>query len=84
MKSGGTPRLNAVHGKVMDIGSRLELFVDDWLIGTMRNLDLKLHNPVRRDVAIRFDAPWEGLNSTYVTVMKDEECYRMYYRGAGK
>ena len=31
-------------------------------------------------MAIQFDAPWEGIGSTYVTVMKDDDVYRMYYR----
>jgi len=65
----------------MDIGSRLELFVDDWLIERMSGLALELHRPTPREVAISFDAPWEGECSAYVTVMKDDDRYRMYYRG---
>ena len=68
---------------VADIGSRLEPFVDDWLIGNMHNLGLKLHSPIKREVVLRFDAPWEGPTSAYITVMKDEDRYRMYYRGSG-
>lgn len=67
--------------KVLDIGSRVELFVDDWLIDRIKNLNLKLHSPVPKEIAIRFDAPWEGKCSAYVTVMKDGNRYRMYYRG---
>jgi len=65
----------------MDIGSRLELFVDDWLIERMSGLTLELHRPTPREVAISFDAPWEGECSAYVTVMKDDDRYHMYYRG---
>jgi len=76
--------LSTTRGKTTaDIDSRLELFVDDWLIDKMHNLSLKLHSPVKQEVAIRFDASWEGPTSTYVTVMKDEDRYRMYYRGSG-
>lgn len=39
----------------MDIGSRLELFVDDYLIESMSGVSLKLHSPKRENVAIRFD-----------------------------
>jgi hypothetical protein len=66
-----------------DIGSRLELFVDDWLIETMSNTRLKMHTPVRKEVVFNFDAPWEGGLSAYVTIMKDQDRFRMYYRGGG-
>ena len=65
-----------------DIGSRLEPFVDDWLIESVRGVDLKLHSPERCETALAFDAPWEGSSSAYVTVFKDGERYRMYYRGS--
>lgn len=68
---------------VRDIGSRLELFVDDWLIEKMSNTRLKMHSPVRKEVVFSFDAPWEGGLSAYVTIMKDEGHFRMYYRGGG-
>ena len=35
-----------------------------------------------RDPAIRFDRPWEGPTSAYVTVFEDQGRYRMYYRGS--
>ena len=64
----------------IDIGSRLELFVDDWLIEKMRGADLRLHHPVPREVAITFDREWEGNGSAYVTLFQDGEIFRMYYR----
>lgn len=67
---------------VCNIGSRLELFVDDWLIEKLNGAELKLHNPIPREVSIVFDKPWEGNASAYVTVFKDENIYRMYYRGS--
>lgn len=63
------------------IGSRLELFVDDFLIERHEGTSLKLHEPVPAGVALRFDSPWEGAFCGYVTVLKDGERYRMYYRG---
>ena len=65
-----------------DIGSRIELFVDDFLIEKMSGLNLLLHHPVPRDVAIVFDRPWEGNTSAYVTVFQDGRLFRMYYRGS--
>ncbi len=74
--SGGT------GGGAIDIGSRLELFVDDFLTAKMTGTELRLQQPVSRDVAIVFDAPWEGNTSTYATVFRDGEIVRMYYRGS--
>ena len=66
-----------------EIGSRLELFVDDWLIESMDNAALKLHSPTPPETALTFDAPWEGLNSNCISVFEDEGRFRMYYRGMG-
>ena len=69
-------------GKAIDIGTRLELFVDEYLIERLQGVELKLHSPVPREVAISFaDVPWEGTVSFYPTVMKDGYLYRAYYRG---
>jgi len=65
----------------IDIGQRLELFVDDFLISRMQSLELRLHSPIPREVALVTDRPWEGNASGMVTVFQDEGKYRMYYRG---
>ncbi len=70
--------------EVIDIGRRRELFVDRYLIDSMKNLRLQLHRPCRTEVVLRFDRPWEGETSAYVTVFKDGERYRMYYRASGQ
>ena len=62
----------------VNIGSRLEPFVDDWLIDSVKGVELRLHSPVARDRAIVFDRPWGGLGC-YVTVFQDDDRYRMYY-----
>src|SRR6185503_10452803 len=67
---------------VREIGSRLELLVDDWLIERFDGAGLRLHSPSPRDVALSFnDVPWEGSTSGYVTVLQDGDKYRLYYRG---
>ncbi|MES2505106.1 MAG: hypothetical protein V4599_00285 [Verrucomicrobiota bacterium] len=65
------------------LGSRRELFVDKLLIQEMKGSTLKMHAPVPAGVAVKFDQPWEGRFSAYITVLHDEEMkkYRMYYRG---
>jgi hypothetical protein len=79
---GGTAPAGVAGGGAIDIESRLELFVDDFLIERMTGTTLCLQHPVSRDVAIVFDAPWEGNTSTYVTVFRDADIVRMYYRGS--
>jgi len=64
------------------IGSRLELFVDDSLIGSLKGgARLRLHEPIPREVALHHDQPWEGNSCGYHTVFQDGDVYRMYYRG---
>jgi len=67
----------------LDIGSRLELFVDDYLVDESRNVALRMHQPVPQEIALRFNKPWEGRTSYYVTVLQDDNIFRMYYRGSG-
>ncbi len=67
---------------VRDIGSRLELLVDDWLIDTIEGAELRLHSPVRHEVSVTFDEPWEGMTEAFVTVFQDGNIYRMYYETA--
>ncbi len=67
--------------KPVTLGSRLELFADDLLVGKLDGCSLKLHEPHPANVALRFDAPWEGAFSGYVTVLHDGERFRCYYRG---
>jgi len=63
---------------VCRIDSRLELFVDDWLIEHRAGVELRLQHPIPQEVSIVFDRPWEGNTSAYVTVFQDENLYRMY------
>jgi hypothetical protein len=67
----------------IDIGLRLELFVDHHLIdGLGGEAQLKLHRPTPAEVVLTADKPWEGNTSAYYTLFQDDELYRMYYRGA--
>ena len=65
----------------LNLGSRRELFVDRFLIDQLNGAELRMHEPSREGVAVKFDKPWEGGYSGYATVIKDEGVYRMYYRG---
>jgi len=74
-------RVQAEEPAAIDIGSRLELFVDHYLIDKLDNVRLVLNRPRDEGVAIKFDKPWEGLFCGYCTVIKDGDLYRLYYRG---
>jgi hypothetical protein len=67
--------------EVIDLGTRRELFVDRFLIEKLDGAQLRLHEPHRDGIALKFDKPWEGGFSAYITVIKDGALYRMYYRG---
>jgi hypothetical protein len=71
------------HGEPIDIRSRLELFVDDYLIETISgDAELRLHHPVPQEVVMVHDAPWEGSNSGNHSIFQDGDIYRMYYTAA--
>ena len=65
----------------INIGSRLELFVDDYLIAELSDgARLILKHPTPQEVAIVHDEPWEGNNSGYHSVFKDGDLFRLYYK----
>ncbi len=63
----------------INIGSRLELFVDHLLIEEMRDVRLELHHPVK---APRPKSPLPVHHM--VTVIRDGDLFRAWYRGADK
>jgi hypothetical protein len=65
---------NGVRPEVMQIGSRLELFVDHGLIDRLDGAQLKMHTPQQAPLS---PSPIKGY---YMTVIKDGERYRAYYR----
>lgn len=77
-----TAAVTVARAESIDIGSRLEPFVDDYLIDRVDGVELRLNHPTAREFVFRFDAPWEGESSGYVTVFRDSGKFRMYYRGS--
>lgn len=59
----------------LNIGSRLELFVDYYLIERLDGVQLKLHTPQLAPLSA--NPPQGG----YATVIKDGDLYRLYHRG---
>ncbi len=68
----------------INIGNQRELFVDDYLIAEMSNVELRVHQPERQEQFIRFSSPWEGDSQNYFTIMFDGETYHMYYHAWGQ
>jgi hypothetical protein len=72
LKSGGSVPI--------DIGSRLELMVDDYLIARLNaDAERRLNRPVPQEVVMVMDKPWEGNASAAFTIFQDGDIYRMYY-----
>jgi hypothetical protein len=69
--------------KVTNIGSRLELFVEDTLIHELKGkASLRLHQPTIQQDAFVTNMPWEGTMGGYITTFQDNDIYRMYYQAA--
>lgn len=65
----------------LDIGSRRELFVDDFLIDRLTgSAAQRLHHPQIQEIVLTHDMPWEGSGSGYHSIFKDGDKYRMYYK----
>lgn len=69
-----------VAAEPTNIGTRRELFVDDALIEKLSGAELRLHEPVAREIVLKHDAPWEGSGCGYHSLFKDGDKYRMYYK----
>ena len=77
---GGAAYSAARGTEPIDIGSRLELMVDNYLIERISGgAELRLHRPVQREVVFTCDKPWEGDSSGLAVYIQDGDTYRMYY-----
>jgi hypothetical protein len=66
---------------VLDVGTRRELFVDDYLIEELSGeAERRLQHPTPQEIALVHDAPWEGSGSGYHSIFQDGARYRMYYK----
>lgn len=74
-----SPAAWAADSDPVDIGSRRELFVDEALIARREGAELRLHQPIPREIVLVHDAPWEGSGTSYHTIFRDGPILRMYY-----
>ena len=69
--------------EAFNIGSRRELFVDDFLVEEMKGGARRiLHAPRPREIVLTHDRPWEGNTSAYHTFLRDGDRVLAYYRGS--
>ncbi len=67
----------------VQFGTRLELFVDDFLIEKINgDVSQHLNHPEPKEVVLVTDEPWEGNTCAYYTIFRDGNLFRMYYRGS--
>ena len=66
---------------VWKIGSRREVCWDEALMDTCEGIQVQMHKPEYRGVAMVCDKPWEGNCCGYFVLMPDGEHFRLYYRG---
>ena len=71
-------------GNILDIGNQRELFIDYYLISKLIDTKLVLHEPQDKGEVIRFDKPWEGPFCAYFTIIKENEKFKLFYRGTPK
>lgn len=65
--------------EVRDIGHRRELLLDDWLIDRLTGAELRLQQPVPREIALPLNQPWAGPRTGFTCVFRDGDLYRLYY-----
>lgn len=73
---------HAAAADPIDLGSRWELFVDEFLVAEKEGVALKLHEPVKHEIVLTTDQPWEGKTCAYFSVIQDGGKVLMYYRGS--
>ena len=59
-------------GDVADIGSRREVFVDRFLIDSMRGVELRLHEPRDEGSVLQFNELW-AVSYTHLTLPTNRE-----------
>ncbi len=77
------PAGDAARSTPIHIGSRLELFVDEFLVEKLGGeAALQVQCPEPQEVVLVTDRPWEGNTCAYFTIFRDGDLFRMYYRGS--
>ncbi len=65
----------------IDLGSRRELFVDPYLVDSLSDAHLHLHEPVRRETVFRVQEPLENACTGCFNLVQADGKIMVYYRG---
>jgi hypothetical protein len=63
-----------------NIGSDRQLFVDAYWLANATSVRRILHEPVRREVVLSPEHPWETGGLSYLTALPDQSKIRGWYR----
>ena len=64
----------------IDIGTNRQLFLDDYVIDSKSGAKRTMHSPTRREAILAGDRPWDEASVAYMSIIRDRELYRGYYR----
>ena len=67
-----------------DLRGKRELLWDLDMAESSIGVHINRHTPVRKNVALTCDAPWEGITCGYPAVRRIGDEYRLYYRASGE
>ncbi len=62
------------------IGTDRQLFVDDFWIAEAHAVTRRLHEPVRREIVISAEHPWERGGVSYMVTFREGDRFRAWYR----
>ena len=68
----------------INLKGKRELFWDFDIVESQEGIKINRHGPVRKNIALLCDAPWEGVTCGYPAVRKVGDEYRFYYRASGQ
>lgn len=70
------------RAKPIVLRGTIEPFFDEYLVERFDGASMRLHNPERREIALRCDAPWESAIVGFTSLVQEDDCVRLYYRAA--
>jgi hypothetical protein len=72
--------VGSAEDDAISVGTRRQLFVGQHLIEKMDGARQVLHHPVRREIAIKPEHPWEQHGVSYMVTFRDDDRFRAWYR----
>lgn len=76
----GFPSAGEVSRDAFPVGSKKQLFIDEFLIGSKSGVTLSLNPPVKTgERSLIAEHPWEELELGWATVLEDNGTYKMWY-----